>query len=394
MFKFASLILILAASCAGILAQRPQRPQGPPNGGPPRIGMPPIGGEMRPDGDRRGDWLAGLDANRNGRFDNDELQAAIDRTFSELDRNKDGSIDQTESKFRPDGGRPERPEMGGRDTGKRLLPPFFFVENIQEANLTSKQDFEKYVRNVFSEMDRNADGAIDRFESQPARINGEKGEHPIRPNAQFIAAELRFGDKLVKDQPFSAEMRIEDTRRLFDGTTVTKKIDGAIYRDGSGRTRREQPVNVGGFGLVGSDNKPQMLIFINDFAARSQYFLDINQKVARRSPINATGPQELKSRPGATVENLGTREIEGLTVTGTRDTFEIPAGQLGNEKPIKVTTENWFSQELQMIVMSKHTDPLSGEHVFRLVNIRRTEPASDLFEVPTGFRIVGKPERE
>ena len=137
-----------------------------------------------------------------------------------------------------------------------------------------------------------------------------------------------------------------------------------------------------------------MLIFINDFASRSQYFLDINQKIARRSPINGTGPQELKSRFGSTTEDLGAREIEGVVANGTRDTFEIPAGQLGNEKPIKVVTENWFSAELQMIVMSKHTDPLSGEHVFRLVNIRRTEPSSGLFEIPAGFKVIGRSERE
>ena len=47
----------------------------------------------------------------------------------------------------------------------------------------------------------------------------------------FIAAELRFGDKLVTGQPFSADTVIEDTHRLFDGTTVTKKNSGSIYRD-------------------------------------------------------------------------------------------------------------------------------------------------------------------
>ena len=62
------------------------------------------------------------------------------------------------------------------------------------------------------------------------------------PNAMFIAAELRFGDKLVKGQPFSAETVIEDTRRLYDGTTVTKTTKGAFYRDSAGKTRREQPL--------------------------------------------------------------------------------------------------------------------------------------------------------
>ena len=270
MNKLVSVLLIVSASFGAVLAQRPPRSQGPPNGGPPEIGRPPMGGEMRPDSDRKGDWLQGIDSNANGRFDSDELPSAIDRTFAEFDRNIDGSIDGAESQFRPGGGKEiaSAPRIGGRDGRERLLPPFFFIEQVQTGGQTSRSEFDKFVRNVFNEMDKNSDGAIDRSESRPPRMDGEKGEHPIRPNAQFIAAELRFGDKLVKNQPFSAEMRIVDTRRLFDGSTVTKKIDGAIYRDGAGRTRREQPVDVGGFGLVGIDNKPQMLIFINNFEER------------------------------------------------------------------------------------------------------------------------------
>ena len=54
---------------------------------------------------------------------------------------------------------------------------------------------------------------------------------PPPPNARFIGGEIRFGDKLVKGQPFSAETVVEDTRRLYDGSTVTKQNRGAVYRD-------------------------------------------------------------------------------------------------------------------------------------------------------------------
>jgi hypothetical protein len=60
---------------------------------------------------------------------------------------------------------------------------------------------------------------------------------------------------------------------------------------------------------------------------------------------------------------------------------------MGNDKPLQVVTENWFSPELQMIVMSRHLDPLSGEHIFRLTNIKRAEPAADLFSVPAGYKV-------
>ena len=65
-------------------------------------------------------------------------------------------------------------------------------------------------------------------------------------------------------------------------------------------------------------------------------------------------------------------------------------GEIGNDKPMQVVTENWFSPELQMMIMSRHTDPLAGEHVFTLTNIKRGEQSPDLFSVPSGFRVEGE----
>jgi len=349
---------------------------------------------QRPNDPPKGDWIESIDQNGDRRIDMTELQAAIDRTFAEFDRDKNGTINMTES-----GSRPERfdPEERNEGRQRRLLPPFFFAEELMRASAMNRSDFERTVRSVFNEMDGNFDGYIDQKESRPRHVEGlgpRDGEKPMRPNAQFIAAELRFGDKLIKDKPFSAEMQIEDTRRLFDGTTVTKKISGATYRDSNGRTRREQPIDIGGLGVVGTDNKPQMLVFINDFAARTQYFLDANQKIARKSPLGDGNIPDPKPRIGAQIEDLGVREVEGVQAKGTRETFEIPAAQLGSSKPMQVVTEVWFSPELQVIVMSRHLDPIAGEHVFRLVNIRRAEPATTLFEVPSDYKVLGKPMRD
>ncbi|HMT09408.1 MAG TPA: EF-hand domain-containing protein [Pyrinomonadaceae bacterium] len=389
--KVITAIFVLGFSVA-ISAQRPGGGR-PPIGQPGPGDRPPMGMPgQRPDHDGpKGDWIGSLDQNGDDRIDATELQTAIDRTFSEFDKNKDGSIGMPESGFRPERNGPENRNEGRQ---RRLLPPFFFAEELSRGNAMSKTDFERVVRGVFNEMDGNADGFIDQKESRP-RIGGKpEGDHRMRPNAQFIAAELRFGDKLIKDKPFSAEMQIEDTRRLFDGSTVTKKINGATYRDTAGRTRREQPIDIAGIGVVGADNKPQMLVFINDFTARTQIFLDVNQKVARKTPLGNGDIPDPKPRVDAKTESLGEREIEGVRAVGTREMFEIPANQLGSSKPMQVVTEVWFSPDLQVIVMSKHTDPIAGEHVFRLVNIRRTEPAAALFEAPADYKVVGKPMRD
>ena len=90
-------------------------------------------------------------------------------------------------------------------------------------------------------------------------------------------------------------------------------------------------------------------------------------------------------------EPLGKQVIEGVEAEGTRVTRTIPAGEIGNTLPIYIIDENWYSGELQMPVMTRHSDPRSGETVFRLTNINRAEPARSLFEVPADYTTVESP---
>ncbi|MEW6126382.1 MAG: hypothetical protein AB1757_04900 [Acidobacteriota bacterium] len=94
-----------------------------------------------------------------------------------------------------------------------------------------------------------------------------------------------------------------------------------------------------------------------------------------------------KMKREVTTESLGTQNIEGVMAEGKRTTFTIPAGEIGNERPINVVTEEWYSPELQVVVMRKHTDPRQGEMTYRLTNINRLEPARSLFEVPADYTV-------
>ena len=98
---------------------------------------------------------------------------------------------------------------------------------------------------------------------------------------------------------------------------------------------------------------------------------------------------------GGTVnkEDLGQQVIEGVVATGTRTTTTIAAGSIGNEQPILIVSEQWFSPDLKVLVMTKHSDPRTGETTYRLTNIVQTEPARSLFEVPADYTIkdVGHP---
>ena len=89
----------------------------------------------------------------------------------------------------------------------------------------------------------------------------------------------------------------------------------------------------------------------------------------------------------AKTESLGKQSIEGVEAEGTRNTVEIPAGEIGNERPIAIVFERWYSPELQVVVMTKHSDPRFGETTYRLTNINRSEPAHSLFEVPADYKV-------
>ena len=96
-------------------------------------------------------------------------------------------------------------------------------------------------------------------------------------------------------------------------------------------------------------------------------------------------PKEANST--RTHEDLGTRDIEGVPAKGTRETTTIPAGAIGNERPIVITSENWFSPDLQMRVKSVRRDPRAGETTFTVTNLKRSEPDPSLFQVPADYTV-------
>jgi hypothetical protein len=87
------------------------------------------------------------------------------------------------------------------------------------------------------------------------------------------------------------------------------------------------------------------------------------------------------------VESLGKQIIEGVEAEGKRMTITIAAGEIGNEQPINIVDETWYSPELQTVVMSRHSDPRMGETNYRLTGINRSEPSRSLFELPSDVTV-------
>ena len=94
-------------------------------------------------------------------------------------------------------------------------------------------------------------------------------------------------------------------------------------------------------------------------------------------------------------ESLGSQTVDGLEATGTRTTVTIPAGAIGNERPIEVVSERWYSPELQVVVSSTHRDPRFGDNTYRLTGIQRVEPDRSVFEVPADYTVKeGPPDHD
>lgn len=98
-------------------------------------------------------------------------------------------------------------------------------------------------------------------------------------------------------------------------------------------------------------------------------------------------PLPFGMRGNGVTESLGSRDFDGVSAEGTRVTHTIPAGAIGNEKPIAIVAERWYSPQLNLVVMSSASDPRSGVTSYRLVNIKRSEPAAELFRIPADYKV-------
>jgi hypothetical protein len=197
--------------------------------------------------------------------------------------------------------------------------------------------------------------------------------------------------KVVTGAPFSADVSDQTTETLADGNTIQHTVTGRMARDSQGRTYVQHTINGGPL----AQNGPKNIIFLSDPVAGYSYVLDPDTKTAMRralkTPPDAHGnfaPREGGRMAANRVESdLGTQNINGVTAQGKSITHTIPAGEMGNAKPIVSTSETWLSPDLQIPVMAKHSDPRSGTSVYTLTNIQRGDPPASLFQVPSDYTI-------
>jgi hypothetical protein len=238
----------------------------------------------------------------------------------------------------------------------------------------------------------------------------------------------------VKGAPYSALETVENTQTLGDGTHINRTTQTMVYRDSAGRIRRETRDSVTIWDPVANvsyalDPKTQMAMRLplglgavtkvaNEQRGSNGQEMRFVYRSAGVAPPDAPLPLPMPAMPPAGAgqpgdtfflstgampglstmqvkltpksERLGQQTIEGVNAEGTRITSTIEAGEIGNDRPIQIVDERWYSHEIETAVKWTHSDPRMGQESLQLTNISRTEPSPDLFQVPPNYQITGR----
>jgi len=326
--------------------------------------------------------------------------------------------------------------------------------------------------------------------SELAQRHGEMAieyGHAMEEWAREFSADMHgsmafmFGDrvsrgKLVKGQPYSAEVVTETKQTLGDGNTISHRNANRVYRDGEGRTRQEtyrgdklraiyisDPVGQMSYTLMpgakiavavprtdrrseprapraerekmssdaarteverrvvvrradsgdgpGSSEEVRVQVYrFNDGQGKEQEIVVPRAPKPPVPPVAPTpsvaptppmppmppmpGVQTLRfegtGRGKGVTTSLGSKDFEGVKAEGKSTQWTIAAGEVGNKNPIVITSESWYSPDLQVTVYSRYSDPRTGESIYRLAGLKRAEPGGDLFKVPEDYKMRGK----
>ena len=307
---------------------------------------------------------------------------------------------------------------------------------------------------------------------EPAKVQQDEAARKRELEVLATAARASFGveSRITTGAPYSAEAVTESNQVLADGNRISRKTVSRIYRDGEGRTRREE---------IDTDTGAVKSAVISDPVGHLSYTLDPATRTALRSQVFVATPAgvlggrggrgagpvpipeggaagargrvggggvmtpaeaaeaskrletEVKAladakatyearmaaegKPAAPVaapaltpalrgggpgssgettrEELGNQTIEGVIANGSRSTTVIPAGAIGNLQPIKIVSEQWMANDLKVLVLTRFSDPRTGETTYKLQNIVRAEPDRSLFSPPPDYTVKDRSVR-
>jgi hypothetical protein len=213
-------------------------------------------------------------------------------------------------------------------------------------------------------------------------------------------------------QPYTAEFKITTVRTLANGTTITRESTEirAMDRDGRSlnltkdaqanaerpavtRAHVHDPVEGTDSNWDSVQNKATIIkappadqhegCWATDSGRQRWRFGQTPQRDA--AVRNVTAPPA--ARPKPVIEDLGTTMIEGVEAHGTRMTITTPAGEIGNDRPLVRTEENWSAPGIGQL-REVSDDAQSGRHTREVVSLSLTDPDPALFQPPEGYEVT------
>jgi hypothetical protein len=200
----------------------------------------------------------------------------------------------------------------------------------------------------------------------------------------------------IPNVPFSGVVNVERSYVQPDGSIVSFRTIREIGRDSRGRIHNELRV----FVPVSDTNTPPVVrIHLYDPQTRISTMLNPQKRIfwtqTVSNPPSTVPPaprygsaiqQGLPQNEFTREEDLGVHEFDGLLAHGFRETQTISAENSGNGKETVITDEYWYSDELRINLMIKHSDPRTGTVTLTVTQVARIEPDPSLFEIPDGYK--------
>jgi hypothetical protein len=234
---------------------------------------------------------------------------------------------------------------------------------------------------------------------------------------------FHYGTAPVAGAPYSGVGVTESATTFIDGNRIARNETTRLFRDSRGRTRVERMISPVLSALSSQAVPP--IVMINDPVSGECYALHARQKVAYVIPwpgaSSVVHPPVVLGKPGANLStpgfdfsgapgfdfsaafagpesgtevSLGEKMIDGIKVVGTRLNHTIRAGMLGNQNPISITVEQWFSPEMGVVAQNTQRSTIGGEINYRLEQVVRAEPDASLFRVPPDYARQKLPVRK
>lgn len=225
----------------------------------------------------------------------------------------------------------------------------------------------------------------------------------VTPCVQFLNfsmdRELFLPTRQKPAPAYTATIKQTYEQTLPDGNTIHWISESIQARDENGRTFRQRIQGCD----IDSNGQPQLRtqVDIYDPATKStttwgtgpgsMMLVTVMHPQTNLAPdwkdIPRTPAIRFHAQTEFTTEDLGTRTIAGMLTTGRRTTQLIPAGEQGNDMPLKLVHENWVDKESHATLMTISDDPRMGRHTWEVESLTLGPPDPALFNPPTNYKV-------